>query len=66
MSMTSQMYFLMGVDVGNLLVRKLIAPLSIALPTMLFFTYCGAQTSFEIRNWEVRAKDPRFGHPHKE
>ena len=26
----------------------------IGTPVLLFFMYCGAQTSIEVKNWEIR------------
>jgi len=56
MSILSQFYFLMGVDVGHLFMRRVWFSFPIGTPLILFFTYCSAQTSFEVRNWEMKFK----------
>ena len=50
LSIASNMYFLLGEEIGNVVISKGFTP------TVLFFMYCGAQTSIEIKNWEIMNK----------
>ena len=50
LSIASNMYFLLGEEIGNVVISKCFTP------TVLFFMYCGAQTSIEIKNWEIMNK----------
>ena len=54
MSICSNLYFLLGKDIGQVFLTKAFTSWqSFGTPTILFFLYCGAQTSIEIKNWEV-------------
>ena len=54
MSIISNFYFLMGKDIGYIFLVKGFTSWPIGTPTILFFMYCGAQTSIEVKNWEIR------------
>ena len=54
MSIISNMYFLMGKDMGHILMTRGFTSWPIGTPLLLFFMYCGAQTSIEVKNWEIR------------
>ena len=54
MSIISNMYFLMGKDMGYVLMTRGFTSWPIGTPVLLFFMYCGAQTSIEVKNWEIR------------
>lgn len=54
MSIISNMYFLMGKDMGHILMTRGFTSWPIGTPVLLFFMYCGAQTSIEVKNWEIR------------
>jgi hypothetical protein len=54
MAILSNFYFLMGVDCGNVYVEQSVFSWPVGTPVLLIFLYCGAQFSYEIRNWEVR------------
>ena len=56
MSILSNFYFFFDVDLGNLFVSRSTGAWPLGTPIILFFMYCGAQTSFEMRNWEIRAR----------
>ncbi len=56
MSILSQFYFLMGLGVGNLVAWRSCSSWPVGTPVLLFIMYCSAQTSFEIKNWEIRAQ----------
>lgn len=56
MSILSNFYFLMGADAGWIFVSKTVTSWPIGTPVILFFMYCGAQTSIEVKNWETRQK----------
>ena len=48
------MYFFMGKHVGKLMVERAFGTWPIGTPFLMLNMYCAAQTSFEIRNWDVR------------
>ncbi len=52
MSILSNFYYVMGAEVGDIFAHRLYDSWS-GTTCILFFTYCGAQTSFEIKNWEI-------------
>ena len=56
MSILSNFYFFFDVNVGNLFVSRSLGSWPVGTPFILLCMYCGAQTSFEMRNWEIRAK----------
>ena len=56
MSILTNFYFFMGTTVGDIFVRKSLGTWPIGTPVLLFFMYCGAQTSIEAKNWEIRKK----------
>jgi hypothetical protein len=56
MSILSNFYFFMGSTVGHLFVEKVAASWPAEAPVHMFFMYCGAQTSVEVKNWEIRRK----------
>lgn len=53
MSILSNFYFFMGTEVGNLFVTRTCLSWPVATPLILVVMYCGAQTSFEAKNWEM-------------
>jgi hypothetical protein len=53
MSLLSNFYFFMGTNVGDIFVKHAMATWP---PLLLFFLYCGAQTSVEVKNWEIKKK----------
>eukprot|EP00095_Tigriopus_kingsejongensis_P004127 maker-scaffold122_size333723-snap-gene-2.43 protein:Tk04127 transcript:maker-scaffold122_size333723-snap-gene-2.43-mRNA-1 annotation:"protein-cysteine n-palmitoyltransferase rasp" len=59
-SILSNMFFFMGVPAGSHLMEKAFTSFPLGTPLLFVFMYCGAQTSFEMRNWEIKSKDPRF------
>ena len=44
----------MGIEIGNIYMIKGFMSWPIGTPTILFFMYCGAQTSIEAKNWELK------------
>jgi hypothetical protein len=56
MSILSNFYFFMGTNVGHIFVQRATGTWPIGTPLLLFFMYCGAQTSVEVKNWEIRRK----------
>ena len=54
MSIISNFYFLMGKDIGHIFIIRGFTSWPIGTPVLLFFMYCGAQTSIEVKNWEIR------------
>ena len=54
MSIISNMYFLLGKDIGHMFMWKGFTSWPIGTPVLLFIMYCGAQTSIEVKNWEIR------------
>ena len=54
LSICSNMYFLLGEEIGPIFLWKGLNSWPLGTPTTLFFLYCGAQTSIEVKNWEVR------------
>lgn len=56
MSILSNFYFFMGTFVGHHFVVRGVTSWPIGTPTILFFMYCGAQSSIEAKNWDLRKK----------
>ncbi len=56
LSIVSNMFFLLGYKNGWTFMVRGFLTWPIGTPTTLFFMYCGAQTSIEIKNWEIRKK----------
>ena len=58
MSIISNFYFLFDEDdkIGKIFLEKGFTSWPIGTPVLLFFMYCGAQTSIEVKNWELRKK----------
>ena len=54
MSILSNFYFFMRKDLGDYFLWTTWTSFPIGTPLLLFFMYCGAQTSFEMKNWEIR------------
>eukprot|EP00092_Neocalanus_flemingeri_P032713 GFUD01035582.1.p1 GENE.GFUD01035582.1~~GFUD01035582.1.p1 ORF type:complete len:532 (+),score=158.44 GFUD01035582.1:59-1654(+) len=55
MSSLSNFYFFTGLEVGNIFVRRvLLESWPWGLPTIIFFLYCCAQTSIEVKNYEIK------------
>jgi hypothetical protein len=54
MSILSNFYFFTGTAVGNIFVHRATGSWPVGTPVLLFFMYCGAQTSVEVKNWEIR------------
>jgi hypothetical protein len=44
----------MGDHIGSIFMQRGFGSWPIGTPTILFFMYCGAQTSIEVKNWEIR------------
>ena len=53
LSIISNMYFLIGLDAGNIFMNRGFNSWPWGTPVTLFFMYCGAQTSIEVKNWEI-------------
>ena len=53
LSIISNFYFLMGTEIGNIFMHKGFMSWPIGTPIILFFMYCGAQTSIEAKNYEL-------------
>jgi hypothetical protein len=56
MSILSNFYFFMGTTIGHIFVEQTTSSWPYGTPLLLFFMYCGAQTSVEVKNWELRKK----------
>lgn len=56
MSIVSNFFFFMGSEVGHLFAERTFFSFPVGTPVIWFFMYCAAQTSFEMANWEIRAK----------
>ena len=56
MSILSNFFFFMGADAGWLFFRRAWMSWPLGTPVLLVVMYCAAQTSFEVKNWEIRAK----------
>lgn len=54
MSILSNFYFFMGKDLGDVFWNRCWGSWPVGTPVILMFMYCGAQTSFEMKNWEIR------------
>ena len=54
LSIVSSMYFLIDENAGNLFMDCAFNSWPFGTPLILFFLYCGAQTSIEVKNWEIR------------
>ena len=54
MSILSNFYFFFDIDVGDLFVLRSLTSWPIGTPFILLCMYCGAQTSFEMKNYEIR------------
>jgi hypothetical protein len=54
MTILSNFYFIFGFEVANVYVEKTVFSWPVGTPVLLFFLYCGVQTSSEIKNWEFR------------
>jgi len=54
MSLISIQYFFMRGQIGHIFLIKGFLSWPVGTPTLLFFMYCGAQTSIEVKNWEIR------------
>lgn len=63
MSIISNMYFLIGHEAGNIFMSKGFNSWPLGTLTTLFFMYCGAQTSIEVKNYEIW-KDLADAHEH--
>ena len=53
LSINSNFYFLMGSEIGNIFMKNGFMSWPIGTPIILFFMYCGAQTSIEAKNYEL-------------
>ena len=53
LSIVSSMYFLMDEKAGNLIMNRAFNSWPFGTPFILFFLYCGAQTSIEVKNLEI-------------
>ena len=47
-------YFFMGALVGNYFVYRVFSSSPFEMYLVLFFAYCAAQFSIEVKNWELR------------
>ena len=54
LSIVSNMYLFFGEAAGNLFLTRAFNSWPCGTPVTLFFMYCGAQTSIEVKNWEIR------------
>ena len=54
MSILSNFYFFMGKDLGDVFWTRSWGSWPLGTPVILLAMYCGAQTSFEMKNWEIR------------
>ncbi|TRY71751.1 hypothetical protein TCAL_01035 [Tigriopus californicus] len=59
-SILSNMFFFMGVQNGKHLMERAWTSFPLGTPFLLLIMYCAAHTSYEVRNWEVKSRDPRF------
>ena len=64
MSIVSNMYFLLGEEIGPMFLWKALTSWPLGTPTTLFFMFCGAQTSIEVKNWELRKAINALQNPH--
>jgi len=55
MSCLSNFYFFTGMQVGNIIVRRVFSDTwPIGFPYLIFIMYCGSQFSIQVKNWELR------------
>ena len=54
LSIVSNMYFLIGMEAGHIFFTNGFGSWPFGTPIILFFCYCGSQTSIELKNFEIR------------
>ncbi len=64
MSIVSNMYFLFGLEAGHVFMSKGFTSWPWGTPTTLLFMYCGAQTSIEVKNYEIWRELDKLSHEH--
>ena len=47
------MYFLIGLEAGDIFLKRGFNSWPWGTPLTLFFMYCGSQVSIEMKNWEI-------------
>ena len=53
LSIISNMYFLIGLEAGDIFMKRGFNSWPWGTPLTLFFMYCGSQVSIEMKNWEI-------------
>ena len=53
LSIISNMYFLIGLEAGDIFLKRGFNSWPWGTPLTLFFMYCGSQVSIEMKNWEI-------------
>jgi len=50
----------MGTEVGHYFVKRAFFSWPFGTPTILFFMYCAAQTSIEVKNFDLKRRAEGF------